>query len=68
MIFSSSKRLERGRRVLVLEKGKRFKQLEVTKWRKSHIETYQNTQICYEREEIGEDSARSLLEDFQEVF
>lgn len=58
-MFSSSKRLERGWRGLVWEKVRALSNHWLLNEEKSDNETYQNTQICYEGWEMGQDSVRS---------
>ena len=66
-MFSSFKRFERGWKFLICQKGKNFKQSEVTKWRKiRHKNLSKHSDLLWKRD-IGEDSARGLPENFYEA-
>ena len=53
MVFLSSKRLERGWKVLVWEKVKTLCNKRLPNGKKSDKEIYQNAKICYKRGKHG---------------
>ena len=65
--------VSKSKRVLVWEKSKSFTQPEIPKWKKkTDMKIYKHAQICYERENMEESSAKRLphniLENFREDF